>query len=78
LNESLRKEDVIDGSFPITWFIGENDTGILMMRTRLMHWQQANKAKDFTEIRDGKLKESFLKITVISYLTIILVCTVNY
>ncbi|WP_213810426.1 hypothetical protein [Jeotgalicoccus sp. WY2] len=27
MNESFRKEDVIDGSFPITWFIGENDTG---------------------------------------------------
>lgn len=48
------------------------------MTTRSMHWQQANKVKDFTEIRDGKLKESFLKITVISYLRIILVCTVNY
>ena len=27
ITDSLRKEDVIDGSFPITWFIGEKDTG---------------------------------------------------
>lgn len=49
MNESFRKEDVIDGSFPITWFIGENDTG------------DSNEDKPFNALAASKQGERFYR-----------------
>ena len=78
MNESLRKEDVIDGSFPITWFIGENDTGDSNDENPFNALAASKQGERFYRDQGWKTERIILKITVISYLRIILVCTVNY